>query len=82
MRGDLAYAVDVFNEARYLQSVIQRVEYGRFIEDPTLRRAVERSFITIGEATKNLSPEFKEAHPELPWTWMARKRDLLAHRYH
>jgi uncharacterized protein with HEPN domain len=82
MRGDRAYAADIFNEARFLRSVCERVTFEQFVGDPVLRRAVERSFTIIGEATKNLSAEFCRQYEELPWSWMARKRDLLAHHYH
>ena len=35
----------------------------------------------IGEATKRLSSEFREQHPNLPWSDMAGMRDVLAHQY-
>ena len=37
--------------------------------------------ITIGEAAKQVSPEFKRDHPELPWKRMAGMRDLVVHAY-
>lgn len=82
LRGDPAYAADIFNEARFLKAIAERMTYEQFLDDPTVRRAAERSFSIIGEATKNLSKDFKEKYPDLPWDWMARKRDLLAHHYH
>lgn len=82
MRGDLAYAADTFNEARFLKSVVDRVTFDQMVDDPTIRRAVERSFTIIGEAAKKLTEEFRSEHSDLPWDWMARKRDLLAHHYH
>ncbi|MDO5846127.1 MAG: DUF86 domain-containing protein [Methanocorpusculum sp.] len=35
----------------------------------------------MGEATKQISPEFREAHPEIPWRGMAGLRDKLIHGY-
>lgn len=35
----------------------------------------------IGEAAKNLSQEFKTAHPAVPWRAIAGIRDRIAHEY-
>ena len=35
----------------------------------------------IGEATKNLPAEWREAYPEIPWRNIARMRDKLTHHY-
>ena len=34
---------------------------------------------TLGESVKHLSPELKEAHPEIPWREITGFRDHLAH---
>lgn len=36
----------------------------------------------MGEAAKALSAEFVAAHPEVPWSDMAKVRDRLSHHYH
>ena len=60
------------------------VERGRpaFDDDVVLRRAVERCLEIIGEAAKSVSPAVIEAHPEIPWSDMAKVRDRLSHHYH
>lgn len=35
----------------------------------------------MGEAAKNVSAEFRAAHPEIPWKAMAGMRDVLIHAY-
>ena len=40
-----------------------------------------RELEIIGEATKNLSNEFRDKHPEIPWRQMAGMRDKLIHGY-
>ena len=37
--------------------------------------------LVIGEAVKRLSPEFRTAHPEVPWKLIAGTRDKLIHFY-
>ena len=36
----------------------------------------------IGEAAYKLTKEFKEAHPEVPWTLMEKMRHVLVHDYY
>ncbi|HST63072.1 MAG TPA: HepT-like ribonuclease domain-containing protein, partial [Longimicrobium sp.] len=43
--------------------------------------SVERLLEIMGEATKQLSPELRQRHPEIPWRQMAGMRDLLIHAY-
>jgi hypothetical protein len=52
------------------------VQRGRdaFDADVALRRAVERCLEIIGEASKAISPTLTAAHPEIPWSDMAKVR--------
>jgi uncharacterized protein with HEPN domain len=46
-----------------------------------LKRAFVRSIEVIGEATKQISREFRTDHPQINWRAMAGMRDQLIHRY-
>jgi len=46
-----------------------------------LRYAVERQILVIGEAAKNVSSTFKDAHPQIPWSAIIAQRNILAHEY-
>ena len=35
----------------------------------------------IGEATKRLSPSFRDAHPEIPWREITGMRNVIIHEY-
>lgn len=35
----------------------------------------------IGEAARQIPPEFREEHPELPWRGMTGMRDKMIHAY-
>jgi uncharacterized protein with HEPN domain len=35
----------------------------------------------IGEATKNISKEYRNQYPDIPWREMAGLRDVLIHDY-
>jgi uncharacterized protein with HEPN domain len=46
------------------------------VQDQVIRR-----LIIIGEAAKNVSGEYRTAHPEIPWRRLAGMRDVLVHQY-
>lgn len=43
--------------------------------------AILYQVIILGEATKRLSQEFRNSHPNIPWKDIAGMRDILAHQY-
>ena len=49
--------------------------------DPVLQRAVVRSLEIIGEASKRVPPEIRDASPSIEWRAMAGMRDRLIHDY-
>ena len=57
------------------------VERSVFIGDRMRQRAIIQCFEVIGEATKKLPVEFRAAHAQLPWRFMAAFRDKLIHDY-
>lgn len=44
--------------------------------------AVQGRVFTIGEAVKALPPDLSERHPGVPWSDIARMRDLIGHHYY
>jgi len=43
--------------------------------------AIVRRFEIIGEATKNISKDFKQKHKNIPWRDMGDMRNFLIHEY-
>lgn len=80
-RADEHRIADILMAAEEISQVVAR---GReaFDEDVVLRRAVERCLEIVGEASKSVSAGLAAAHPEIPWSDMARVRDRLSHYYH
>jgi len=52
-----------------------------FSQNQTLQKAFTRSLEIIGEATKNLPPEFRDQHNSIDWKSIAGMRDRLIHNY-
>ena len=53
----------------------------QFLEQFMVQDAVIRNFEIIGEATKNISVEYRETNNQIQWKKMAGFRDKLIHNY-
>ncbi len=80
MKDDRLY-LEHINEA--IQKIVTYAECGRqeFLRNPMVLDAIVRNFQVIGEATKRLSNQAKDRHPEIPWRRIAGFRDVLIHDY-
>ena len=75
------YIGHILDEADYVIGALEDVSEEQFYGDETLKRAMVRSLEVIGEATKKLPDDFRDAHPDVPWRKMAAMRDVLIHDY-
>ena len=57
------------------------VKYEDFIKNNLIQAGVIREIEIIGEASKRLTQEFKEKHPDIPWKQISGMRDKLIHDY-
>jgi uncharacterized protein with HEPN domain len=76
-----ATLLDIVNAARLIQTFTQDMTQEAFLSDLKTQSAVLHQITVIGEAVKRLSQAFRERHPILPWSLMARMRDHLIHGY-
>ncbi len=81
MRRDVDYVADIANAVRRISSYVRGLDRETFGERPIVQDAVIRQLLIIGEATKQLTPEFRAAHADVPWRDMAAMRDILVHAY-
>ena len=56
--------------------------YELFLNDELIRKGVVMSIINIGELTKQLPDDYKDAHAEIPWKQIAHMRNHAVHGYH
>jgi uncharacterized protein with HEPN domain len=78
---DLALLWDMREAGRAIAEFVAGTGHGRFESDRMLRSAVERQFLIIGEAARQVSAGFREAHPDVPWRGVVGLRNVLAHEY-
>ena len=80
-RTDGVYLLHIVEALGDIRDFLSGKDYAEFAESKLLINAVIRSFEICGEATKNLSDEFRAKYPEIDWSGMAGFRDVLIHQY-
>jgi uncharacterized protein with HEPN domain len=73
--------LDILKAARLAIEFKGQTDKDEFLADLKTQSAVLHQLLIIGEAVKRLSPEFRGAHPEVPWKLIAGTRDKLIHFY-
>jgi uncharacterized protein with HEPN domain len=80
-RSDAAHIWDMLGAARAVARYLAGRTSQDYADDDMLRSAVERQIEIIGEAARRISPDFRAAHPEVPWQKIIGQRHVLAHDY-
>ena len=80
MKSDRTYLL-------HIRDAIERIEqyashgHEAFLQEYHWQDGIVRQLEIVGEATKHLSAEFRQAHPRIPWQRIAGLRDVLIHDY-
>ena len=78
---DAAYLWDMLDAALAIKEFTAEMNYDQYIYDKRTSMAVERAVEIIGEAARNITEDFKQVHPEIPWAGIIGQRNVLAHKY-
>lgn len=78
---DRQICTKLLSEINVAEELLQGVSLEAFLSDERTARAISMTLINIGELVKNLTPEIKEAHSEIPWRAISGMRDVTAHKY-
>jgi uncharacterized protein with HEPN domain len=78
---DAAFLWDMLRYAREVNDVVQGLSREAYLQDRVRQLAVERAVEVIGEAARQVSDAFQQAHPEIPWRPIIAQRHVLAHDY-
>ena len=81
MKDDNTYIDHIANSIDRILEYIAGKDQASFEKDSMVHDAVVRQLEIMGEATKNISQEFRSEHPDIPWSDMAGMRDILIHQY-
>lgn len=78
---DMSYLWDMRKHSLEITEIIHGVPHAKFIENKTIRYAIERLLLIVGEAANHVSREFQESHPDIEWAQIIGLRNVLAHEY-
>lgn len=76
-----SYLKDIIDSSSLIVEYTKNLNFQEFENDTMKFLAVSRLLEIIGEATKNLSIDFKSKYPNVPWKKMAGLRDVIIHDY-
>ena len=80
-RGDEEWVEDIVSAVADIRADTAGMDFAAFSAHPAIIRSVLYSIAVVGEAAKNISPDFKAAHPDIPWRAIAGMRDRIVHEY-
>ncbi|PKP19282.1 MAG: hypothetical protein CVU07_00145 [Bacteroidetes bacterium HGW-Bacteroidetes-23] len=78
---EIEFIGHIFEELKFVINTTNSLTFELFVEDEIIKRAVVRALEIVGEATKNLSSDFRQKYNQVPWKFMAGMRDKLIHDY-
>lgn len=81
IRDDMVYHAHIVDALNQIVEYTTGLDYEAFRSTRMVHDAVIRQFEIIGEATKNLSDEFRGRFSSIPWKDLAGFRDKLIHQY-
>ena len=81
MNRDPATLKDITRACRDIAEFIRGMDRSEFDADKKTKSAVVRQLEIVGEASKRLSPEFRQTHSDKDWRSIAGMRYRLIHGY-
>lgn len=75
------FVEDILTAIGAIQSFVREIPFEEFCHSDILLAAVERKFITIGEAVRHIPSPILDSYPSVPWRQMADMRNIVAHHY-
>ena len=81
IKSDQVYFEHILESIMKIEFFVKGLTKTDFDQNAMIQDAVIRNFEIIGEATKKISKQFTQSHPNIPWQDMAGMRDKLIHDY-
>ena len=80
-RTEREFLIDIKEAVKRILTYSANLNFESFLRDLKTQDAIVRNIEIIGEAVKNLSDDFLNQYPNIPWKNIAGMRDKLIHHY-
>ena len=81
MSRDQESIIDIIESIKLILHYVEGVNQESLAANYEKQDAILRRITIVGEATKRLSPEFRQKHSDIPWKKIAGIRDVITHDY-
>jgi len=78
---DTIFLMDIADYCLSIIDITKDIEFSAFQSDYIKKSAVERQIEIIGEASKKLKSETREAYKKIPWKKIIGMRNVISHEY-
>lgn len=80
-KNDTVYLKHILDAIHQIETYVDSLDYAQFEQTRLVQDGVIRQLEIIGEASRNLSDEYRAQHAELPWRQIIGLRNRLIHAY-
>ena len=81
MKDNLIYLKHILEAIESIEGYLNSFTYELFVKDKKTIDAVVREIEIIGEASNNLTDDFKKKYPKIPFRDIIDMRNVLSHEY-
>lgn len=81
LHDDNFYLGHIKDSINSIKEYLGTIDYDEFCQNKMMVSAVVREIEIVGEASNNLSDNFRKAHPQIPFRDIIDMRNFLAHEY-
>jgi uncharacterized protein with HEPN domain len=81
MKNDVVYLRHILDAIEKIETYLKGATYESFSSNDMMIDAVVRELEIIGEASSNLTEEFRRNHPDVMWRDAIDMRNFLIHEY-
>ncbi|MBM3212166.1 DUF86 domain-containing protein [Candidatus Poribacteria bacterium] len=80
-KDDTVFLKHILDSIKLIEIYLDDISFKRFLQEKLIQDGVIHELEIVGEASRNLSDEFRKSYPEIPWSQIISLRNRIAHVY-